>query len=79
VIRGRGLAGYAHVRAGPLACPRVDLTIGAVGPLDADGDRDGVAAVVDIKAVDLAAPLIGNVFDRLAVHYPIIEQVFGCV
>jgi hypothetical protein len=47
--------------------------------LDADGDRDGVEAVADVVTVDLAAPLVGDVFDGLAVHTPSVEHVFGCV
>src|SRR5512132_1418821 len=65
VIRRRCLADDADVRAGPLRRPRVYLTLGAVGPLDADGDRDGVAVVADVEAVEFAGPLVGRVLDRL--------------
>jgi hypothetical protein len=64
------------VRAGPLRRPPVDLTLGAVAPLDADGDRDGVEAVADVETFDLAAPLVGGMLDGLTVHSYSVEQMF---
>jgi hypothetical protein len=46
----------------------VHLALGAICPLDADCDRDGVAVLADVEAVELAAPLVGCVLDGLPVH-----------
>jgi len=53
--------------------------LGAVGPLDVDRDRDGLAVVADVEAVEFAAPLVRRVLDRLAIHGPRVEQMFGLV
>jgi hypothetical protein len=55
----------------------VDRTLGAVGPLDAHCDRDGVAVVADVEAVEFAGPLVGRVLDGLTVHTPSVEQMFA--
>jgi hypothetical protein len=52
---------------------------GAVGPLDAECDRDGVAVVADVEAVELGAPLVGCVLDGLATHTISVEQAFDDV
>jgi len=59
-----------------LACPSVDLALGAVCPLDANCDGDGVAVVADVETVELAAPLVGRVLRGLAVHMLSVEQTF---
>jgi hypothetical protein len=74
-IRRRCLAGHADVRAGPLACPCVDLAFGAVGPRHLDRDRD-VAVVLDVQALELAAPLVRRVLDRLTFHTNSVEHMF---
>ncbi|HEX2360903.1 MAG TPA: hypothetical protein VHI11_02405 [Jiangellaceae bacterium] len=53
------------MRPGPLQGPPVDLALGAVSPLDADRDRDGLAAVADMETVEYAAPLVRRVLDWL--------------
>jgi hypothetical protein len=72
-----GFAVDADVRACPLGRPCVDRTLGAVGPLDAHCDRDGVAVVADVEAVEFAGPLVGRVLDGLTVHTPSVEQMFA--
>jgi hypothetical protein len=67
------------VCAVPLRRPPVDLALGAVGPLDVDSDRDRVAAVADIQAFELAAPLIRHMLDRLTIHPSRVERMFECV
>jgi len=76
VIRRRRFAVDADLRAGPLRGPRVDLALGAVGPLDADRDWDGLAVVADMVTVE-SPPLVGRVLDRLPVHSSSVEHTFG--
>jgi hypothetical protein len=59
------------------------LALGAIGPMDADSDRDGVGAVTDVVAVELAAPPVGDVLDGPAVHSSVSNRCShdgrGCV